>query len=422
MSIYGAMFSGVSGLAAQSQALGMISDNIANVNTVGYKGTHVRFSTLVTTRGSETTYSPGGVRSTPHLAVDKQGLLQSSESESDLALKGSGFLITNEAVAAGAGNDYLYTRAGSFTTDKNGDLVNTAGLYLQGWKTNLNGVPLATNTSVLTQLETLNVRGLNGTAIPTSKVSVSANLPATATAGAVHTITSQIFDSLGVAHNLPMTFTKTATANTWTVTAGNPTLSSNGATVTGATAYGPGTLVFNGNGTLASLSTASVAITGWTTDSSNSTITLDVGTVGTATGVSQFSDTFTVNSIKQDGQRFGFFSGIAFDEDGIVTAQYDNGVTQKIYKLPVATFPNPNDLTARSGNAYAESDGSGAIVIQSAGTGATGNIAPSSLEASTVDLATEFTNMITTQRAYAASARIITTANEMLEELTRLVR
>ena len=135
MSIYGAMFSGVSALAANGQALGMISDNISNLNTVGYKNTEARFSTLVTNSALANKYAPGGVRSVPYQLVERQGLLQSSESSTDLAISGKGMIVVAEAANPGSGDRYLFTRAGQFSIDKDGYLVNTGGYYLQGWPT-----------------------------------------------------------------------------------------------------------------------------------------------------------------------------------------------------------------------------------------------------------------------------------------------
>jgi flagellar hook protein FlgE len=133
MSIYGAMFAGVSGLAAQSNALGMISDNIANVNTIGYKGVSARFSTLVTQAATQTTHTPGGVMSSPYSFINRQGLLQGSASGTDLAVAGQGFFVVNESANPGFGDNFYFTRAGSFNPDQNGNLVNAAGYYLQGY-------------------------------------------------------------------------------------------------------------------------------------------------------------------------------------------------------------------------------------------------------------------------------------------------
>ena len=160
MSIIGAMFSGVSGLAAQSQALGMISDNISNVNTVGYKDTVAAFETLVTAAGLVNTYSPGGVRTLPLQNVSQQGLLQSSTNLTDIAVVGEGFFVVNEAAVPALGNEYLFTRAGAFRANEDGDLVNTAGYFLQGWPLDTAG-NLPANTTVLNSLESINVANLS---------------------------------------------------------------------------------------------------------------------------------------------------------------------------------------------------------------------------------------------------------------------
>ena len=181
MSIFGAMFSGVTGLSANSQALGMIADNISNVNTIGYKSVAARFSTLVTQQASSK-YTPGGVQASPLQHVDRQGLLQSSSSNTDIAIAGAGFFVVNQTAASGNGQ-FLFTRAGSFDTDQNGDLVNTAGYYLQGWPL-INGTTLPSNTSTLSSVQTVNVANLAGTATPTSSVTLVLNLPSTAPAAA----------------------------------------------------------------------------------------------------------------------------------------------------------------------------------------------------------------------------------------------
>ena len=421
MSLNGALFSGVSGLNAQSQSLGIISDNISNANTVGYKSSRARFATLVTEQVAGA-YSPGGVRAKAFSEISKQGLLQASDTGTHIALNGEGFLTVNSQSTSGATAEFLYTRAGAFQTDPDGNLVNSAGYFLYGWSTDNTGVPITTNTSTLTALEAVNIRGLSGNAKATTNVSLDANLPSTATAGDSHSVTTQIVDALGTTHNISFDFAKTATANQWTLTVGNPTLANDDTVTTGATAFGPATVVFNGDGSLASISTTAVAISGWTTGALNSAISIDVGTAGATDGVTQFSDKFLVKTTDQDGVPFGFFTGVSFDEDGVVSARFDNGETQKIFRVPVVTFPSAEGLEARNGNAYAESRASGAHIIQFANNGGAGKIAPASLEASTVELADEFANMITTQRFYAANARLITTADNMLEELMALAR
>lgn len=420
MSIYGAMFAGVSGLAAQSNALGMISDNIANVNTVGYKGTSARFSTLVTQAATQTTHTPGGVMSTPYSFINRQGLLQGSSSGTDLAVAGQGFFVVNEASTPGFGDDFYFTRAGSFNPDQNGNLVNAAGYFLQGYDLRTNPTP-APSASTFTGLETVNISNLSGSAAASTGISLGVNLPSTAAVTDNFSVTAQVFDSLGNAHDMDITFTKTAT-NTWDWAASDPTLDG-GATSSGTT-VGNGTITFDTDGTPLTFVPAAptINITGFTTGASNSVITLDLGTIAGTDGLTQFAGDFTISNIDQDGVRFGNYTGITISEAGIVTALFDNGQRQDIYQLPLGMFRNPNGLESKTGNVYLETNRSGNFQLNLAGNGGAGDIAPAALESSTVDLAEEFTKMIVTQRAYSANTKVITTADDMLEELIRVKR
>lgn len=158
-------------------------------------------------------------------------------------------------------------------------------------------------------------------------------------------------------------------------------------------------------------------------DAANSPqITLDFGTVAEANGVTQFGSTFTPVYIQQNGSRFGTFSGVTIAEDGLVTALFDNGETRRIFKLPIATFTNVNELEARSGGVWNATEASGDYTLRVADNGKAGQTIQSSLENSTVDIGEEFTDMIVVQRAYSASAKIISTADQMLEELMRVKR
>ena len=430
MSLYGAMFSGVSGLNAQSQALGMISDNISNVNTVGYKTANASFSTLVT-RQTGNTYGPGGVSSMPVYEIDRQGLLQGSASATDLAISGQGFFVMTEDATPTASEMRFYSRAGQFTADAEGYLRTPTGFYLQGWRTDLAGTPTAGNTALLTSLESIRVNSVSGSANPTSTVDIGLNLPASATLpasvanGSIQTTNVTLYDSLGVEHTVALTWTKTA-ANTWDVvaTAPNATTIDEGA-VGGGAGYSV-TVVFNGDGTPATFDGAAtppaLALGGWSSGANDSVISLNMGTQNVADGITQFSSTYSTSFINQDGTQFGNFFGVKVDEEGIVTALFDNGETQRIYKIPIATFPNPNGLDTRTGTAFTQSERSGDFFLRAAGEANAGTVVPSALEASTTDLAGEFTNLIITQRAYAASTKVITTADEMLDELIRIKR
>ncbi len=419
MSIFGAMNASISGLSAQANALGIISDNIANSNTIGYKGTITQFSTLVTQNATQNAYSPGGVRSAPVAINEAQGLLQSSSNRTDIAIAGNGFFVVNEDSNPGLGDEMLFTRAGHFAPDENGDLVNASGYYLQGYQLDSTGAIIG-NPTVLSSLRTVNIAGLTGAANATTTLDLSLNLPSTDAVGATRSMTAQVFDSLGNAHDITYTFTKTA-ANAWDVTVANPTLSSTGAasgTVTGPVAR---SITFNGDGSPNVITFPPVAVT-WTTGADPSSIAVGVGTAAGFDGVTQLAGDFAVGPYAQDGQRFGQFSGIAIDEDGIVTALFDNGTQRQIYQIPLAQFANPRGLEARNGNAFAVTDDSGEVILNAPNTGSAGVIAAEALEASTVDIAQEFTRMIVTQRAYSANASVLTTADEMLEEIIRVGR
>jgi len=421
MSILGALFTGGAGLNANSNALGIISDNIANANTVGYKNTNAQFSTLVTQATSVTQYNPGGVQSQAVAQVSQQGILQSTAFATDLALSGGGFFVVNSATDRSGTS--AFTRAGSFAVDANGDLKNLAGQFLQGLKLTPDdlakidaGEINSINFPAIGNLETVNVTGLNGQATPTTAVTLAANLPSTDTSTSdAREITMQLFDSQGNSHNLTLTLTRSATAaNTWNVAL--PTTLSDGVGQPSFPTATNNVIAFNNDGT--------IDLTTSTFDTADA-ISISYGSGGPATqtltfkldGMTQFGDKFAVSRLDQNGREAGTFSSVSIDNNGLVTANFDNGQHQPIFLLPVATFSNANGLTPQTGNTYLASNESGTVLLQQAGNGTAGKILPSTLEGSTVDIATEFSNLIITQRAYSANAKIITTADQMLQEL-----
>ncbi len=828
MSLYGALFSGVSGLKAQSSAMGAIADNVTNVNTVGYKRTEIQFRTLVTKQVSLTSYAPGGVQSKPRSGIDVQGLLLASTASTDLAISGDGLFIVNEAASPASGDIFAYTRAGSFKVDKEGHLQNASGWYMQGWPlktwdnstqastvtvgqdtfmkayTNDAGDTAYINDNIVdsTNLKPLNLNTIGGTATATTTIAMGLNLPAGDSVGGNHKTDVQFFDSLGNPHNISHTWVKRA-SNAWDVYAIPPTGStsfviedqttlrnnyyaagrldftstpdsgtdmtmtvddtdytinfttsddspvktqaltvsavpaatetfdvlidgsrkrfefigsgdtvstagnigvvigsdttitasnlsaaieaqmdsvagtatwatSSGNTITfkntnanavtftdntsgdisiaaastvtvsgvpteGETVtltVGGKTMVFEWDnsgdgasgsniavdisgaatndaratalqaaiestfdtqlfdasalggahstvsGSVVSLITSTdiaadltnVAITGgvntaldinvssrslsqvmdelasrlqnifhyenggvpssppsaWTerlagenavyftqgssanaitVDARNTTtsgvhatiqggltnsagtniaysvealggtvawtgagnyavefngdgtpakfvgsdetsssnprlqykigfangasdmdgsntpaISVNYGNYNTTEGLTQFSGSYQINYISQNGASFGNFAGVSVGQDGIVTALFDNGVTKPAFMIPIATLVNPNGLESRTGNVWVETDGSGSPTVRAAGSGGAGLIASAALEASTVDIGEEFTNMIPVHRAYSGASKVISTADEMLEELSRLKR
>jgi len=760
--------------------MGAISDNISNVNTIGYKGTQVNFQTLVTSQVSSTEYSPGGVQSKPHAGIDVQGLLQATTSSTDIALSGQGFFIVNSsATPATEDGQFAYTRAGSFTPDKNGYLQNAAGFYLQGWpltatdnsaaaapgaetingNTYMKAYETASgmhyvNQNIVsdTELQPLNVNAIGGTAQASTTISMAANLPsgdpiysptaAPSTTGGDGTYSTNVllYDSLGNTHNAAFNWTKTAT-NDWnlavtppdgsavatmtnyttsvpptnqvfssagqlnfnqlppvgsylsiggvqvnflnssvaavpadsdavaasvgppavaaspaminidmkgmttsspsdmvkslvshlnamasdpitypvgaaalnggladggsrfgqsagtltitqepgaaaisvnctsnattglgdtvvqsgsgqgsgasppglftipaidtayvsqtlspvapqtftmnalptrsldvagtTVTWANiitkteagtlpyigptatpPTMtelatsaaayitslgtgvtaSASGTTltVTSPTAATPnnvpiqlnkggltteleavspsgdptGTILFGQTGSYSSTTGNAIAFNGsgapasiipntmsvvWANGSEDQTsnnpsgpekpwIALSLGSIGQTNGMTQLGGGYVVNTLTQNGAKFGNFSGVTIGSDGVVTALFDNGVRSPVFQIPIATFANPDGMATESGNVYIDTTTSGSYTVRAPGQAGSGTVAASSLESSTVDLGTEFTNMIVVQRAYSASAKIITTADAMLDELLGIKR
>lgn len=449
MSLFGAMRAGVSGLFTQSQAMGMVADNIANVNTTGYKGVSPRFSTLVTAQASSSSFAPGGVRLNTLNSIDQQGLLEASSSETDLAVSGSGFFVVSDNATTGSGQT-SFTRAGSFRPDANGNLANTAGQFLTGWPI-VSGV--VQQTSILNAFTTVNVSSLTSAPIPTSTIDLGANLPGTAVANDAFNLSVESLDKQGGVHTLVLTFTKTATANQWDVTstvsnasfldidANDDGAAGDNALIAGTTSTRLGTVTFGADGTLATVAASTAAgdistvtannfvfdldydnALGTGTADDRVSVTLDLGTIGLTDGLTQFSGSFIPNFINQNGRQFGSVTGVSVAEDGTVTALFDNGDTRDIFQVPLALFPNPNGLKAESGNIYSDSNEAGNPIALAPNAGGAGLIASNALEASTVDLADEFTRMIVTQRAFSANTKIITTADEMLEELTRIIR
>lgn len=428
MSLYGAMFSGVSGLSAQSQALGMISDNISNVNTVGYKTTKASFSTLVT-KSDANFHAPGGVRSKPMSNIDRQGLLQTSASPTDLAISGQGFFVVTDTDTPTTADTRFYTRAGQFVTNDEGYLVTPTGHYLQGWRTDINGDPIAANTTVLSSMEPIRVSAVSASATPTSSLEIGANLPATAATGDTHFTNAVIFDALGAPHNVVFTWTKQAAPLTWQVS-----VSSADAAAVEMGSFGSGTpyqynVVFNNDGTPATFNGTTtppdIFLSGWSNGAADSQMTMDLGTAGPVgtgltDGLIQFDAPFSTAFVNQDGNGFGNFVGVKVDDEGIITALFDNGETMKIYRLPIATFPNANGLDSQTGTVFTQSERSGGYFLRQANEANAGSVVANSLEASTTDLASEFTDMIITQRAYSASTRVITTADDMLNELIQI--
>jgi flagellar hook protein FlgE len=432
MSLYGALNIGVAGLDAYSQALSATSSNIANVNTVGYKNQTVNFETFLSSPGLSTGNASAGVSASIGQDVTAQGLPTTTSSPTDMSITGNGFFVVANSANPNATQEF--TRAGSFTPDQNGNLVNAAGLYLLGYQLNSQG-QVPTNT---TALSLINVSALAGKAQATDTLGIQANLQSSATVDSTYNPgdmtagnvqpdfqrTINIYDSQGGSQPITFSFIKTA-ANTWAYEA---SYAGSASSLTSANPISTGTMTFNADGSLNNVNNAvppsgtfSLTIP-WaaTTGLASQTVAVNLGTVGGTSGLTQFDTASSLNGTSPDGSSFGNVTGVSIAKDGTVTAQFSNGLSQDVYKIPIATFTSEDGLGQADGDAYIATKNSGPANINLANTGAAGGIASNSLEGSTVDLATEFTNLITTQRAYSASARIITTADQMLQQLEQL--
>lgn len=557
MSLFGAMTSGVSALGAQSGAMGAIADNIANVNTVGYKNAKVAFQTLVTKQASATMYSAGGVQARPRNAIDVQGLLQPTVSETDLGISGDGFFIVNAASAPTDRDQFLFTRAGSFTKDSDGFLRNTAGYYLQAWPTNAAGEVILppgsdaalTNQNVISPdfLQTVDLNRVAVNAQETTSISIGANLPANSNVGDTHALDVRVYDTLGNTNAVAFSFIKTG-MNEWDLrvepptgaavvtlydNAGNATqsvgqleftavpdagetiiiggttytfvngaagadqiqvdggrnlaqvvgdlrdeinadiagtaaakpdnatvllLTGGGAAITvdpnGVSAGGqPATkqtatyivdarvntdpaFVFSATGYPTSITAERMSIRGFEAGAADmddvdldgdglvdvSRIDLRFGADDGADNLTQFGGDFVPGAIQQDGSQFGTFTDVAIRPDGVIEAIFKNGSRRPIYRIPVATFASPDGLQSRNGNVFIATENSGDPTLREADSGPAGKINSFSLEGATVDIGEEFSSMIVTQRAYSAATKVISTADEMLDELIRTKR
>lgn len=442
MSIYTAMRAGVSGLNSNSAAMAVISDNIANVNTTGYKRGQSDFAAIVNSQNISGGYNAGGVSAGTRRLVDQQGSLETTRSATDLGISGNGFFVVTDDPDAGSGaGGGLFTRSGAFSLDKNGRMVNSQGLYLLGAPID-SELPQSVAPSTLAALEPIDLSSVGSSATATENVSISANLDSRTNSAAAYTagdLTSQtqpphleraveVYDSLGAVRILNIAFLKVSTPlNRWAVEINhtNPTTGAREMLANGYVRFGTdGKPIAD----IAGFPQITDLTIDWTdiappdpttagTGAADQTISFDL-----LTSLTQYAVASGLNSATADGSPPGDLVGISISRDGILSAQFSNGRIDPLYRVPVATFLNPNGLDVANRGAFSQTIESGLLTINTAGASGAGTIQANSLEASNVDLGTEFTNMITTQRAYSASSRVITTADEMLEELIRIKR
>ena len=479
MSLSSAMLAGASGLQAEASSLAAISNDIANVNTVGYKGTDVSFESLVTAQNQGGDYSAGGVSAVAQQLVSQQGSTTQTSSPTDLAITGQGmFVVSTQPSGINATDQAEFTRAGSFTPDSSGYLKNTAGLYLLGWPADANGQVNTSSTS-LSSLQPINVSSIAGAVAPTTDVSVTANIDASQTVSAAataagasppatgaynavsnsmtaydaatgagvqpdFTIQIPVSDSLGGQHTLQLDLLKSTTPNQWyaELQATPPSDIQSGSGLA-AGQIAAGTIAFNPDGSIdmanttlfgappnpkisigASATAPGAGQVSWASSLGVAAQSITVGIGGTtgAGALTQFASTSAVQAITTNGTPFGGLSAVSINQDGLVTATFNNGTSRTIAQVALATFPNVDGLTALNGGAYLSSNASGAFSLKTPGAGGAGTLSSSALESSTVDLSTEFTNLIIAQQAYTASSKVITTANQMTQALLQVIQ
>ncbi len=434
MSLNSALNASVTGLRAQAAAISAVSENIANASTTAYKTRGIAFTSLVTGNQTSQGLSGGGVLFDSYQNINAQGLIQATDSGTDIAINGNGFFVVTDDVL-NQPSGYTYTRNGNFRTDADGFLINNEGYYLLGQRTDQQGNVISTSSNDLNSLVPIDVNTVSGTAQATGQVRFDLNLPADAAATDTFNNSIEIFDALGVSHTIGITWTKVA-ANSWTATFANPVQTNTGLasavldTDTGtAGVQNTIAITFNGDGSVASFNPAitSLDLTAFTTGAANSTVALDLGTAGLTDGLTQFSSNTSIPQLEiflidQDGVRFGQLSGIVIDDTGLVTAFFENGVRLPFFQVPVATFPNPNGLTHINGTVYDENEKAGNYNLRLPGQGNAGSILASSLEQSTTDTSEEFNKMIVAQQAYSSAAQVVSTVDQMFQELISAVR
>lgn len=417
------LFAGVSGLRNHLVRMNIIGNNIANINTVGFKASRVTFKEMLaqTMRGaSRRTGGMGGMNPLQYglgmsvSSIDtiiSQGNLEMTGEVTDLAIKGDGFFILSDGV-----NEY-YTRAGVFAYDAGGNLVNRGnGFVLQGKMVD------STTGKVPPDAAIGDIRlpfGQTAPARATTEVAISGNLDASASEDDTHEASITVYDSLGDRHTLTITFRKTAVPNQWAWSISTTGVKS-GTTPGGDT----GTLTFGDDGSILEFTPNGGRGTPFTFVPDNGAKKLDiVFNLGTGSdGITQYAAAMTATAKWQDGYGMGTLSSISIDSSGMISGVFTNGVTRDLAQIVLADFNNPAGLLKVGENMYQVSSNSGDAIKGVAGSTISGTISSGYLERSNVDLAREFIDMIVAQRGFQANARTITTTDEMLGELVNLKR
>ncbi len=398
----------LSGLNAASADLGVTANNVANVNTTGFKMSRAQFSEVfaVGTQSVSSSASGSGVRLSAIAQQFTQGNIDFTDNALDLAIGGEGFFVISDNGARS------YTRSGAFGVDNAGNIVNAQGSRLQAYPYAGNGL---FNTGTPQDLQ-LTI-GANPPSA-TTRASFGINLPADAPLPANpvfdptdpssfnHTTSVTVYDTLGAAHTATVYFIKDAAPNTW-----NTQVEVNGAPLAGSTP-----VVFNPDGSLLSPAGGLMALAPFNPGTGASPITMSLD----FSAATQFGDNFGVNSLSQDGFTTGRLTGVSVDSEGVVFARFTNGQSTSLGKLALANFVNPQGLQQLGDTTWGESFQSGDALLGEAGTASFGNIQSGALEASNVDLTAQLVQMITAQRNFQANAQMISTADTITQTVINI--
>lgn len=443
------LFTAVSGMNANGTSLSVIGDNIANLNTVGFKSSRVNFGDVLSSTLSGISGSSQVGRGVMVMGVTPlftQGSFESTASGLDLAVDGDGFFMVN-----GGGARY-YTRAGQFQLDRNGNIVNPDGLMLQGYLADATGnitgtignLQIASSQSAAnaTTLANLSLNLDAGATTPAAAFTLDGNGDGTSNDPANYNFsnTVTVYDSQGGAHQVTAYYVKTG-SNAWTAhyvyedpnnpgslmeagqTSGGPSSPPVGAATTQAFTFDQnGALIDDNSGTALNFDFGA----GVTTPQAIS-FNYGTGTGETPSGsgldmTTQFAASFAVTNLNQNGYSSGSLQNVAISQDGIITGIFTNGQTRVLGQVALARFIAPTGLTKLGGNLYGETFDSGQPVVGMPSTSGLGQVLSNSLELSNVDLAEEFVRMISSQRGFQANSRVISTSDELMQELVNLKR
>ncbi len=403
----------LSGLSADNLALDVVGNNLANLTTTGFKSDSVQFEDLLQ-QISGGAQIGGGVASPTTERSFTQGSIQQTGGQFDAAIQGSGFFsVVNSAGAT------VYSRDGSFHLDNTGTLVNTNGEAVQGWMAT-NGV---VNAGGPTGNIVISAQGLQ-TPSPTANVTVTANLDATTAKGGTFSTPVQFVDSLGSTHTLTATFTNTG-PNAWSYAITIPGADVASGTAGKPTSIATGNLTFSSAGVLTSPAAGSpvqLQIPGLADGAASQNINWNMFDTSGNPLLTQFAQTSAASGSTQDGIASATITGMSLQNGGNIVATFSNGKQMTIAQVAVANIANPDSLLSVGNNDYQLSAKTIAPSVGAAGTGGRGTILGGSLEASNADIATEFTNLIVYQRGYQANSKVITTLDQVSQDLMQIIR